>query len=207
MQTVAHKARQSNLVRVVITFFIGGALGGALFALFITRRSLKKMWFITAEWWIFPTVKFWTLAAVIFFMSLAASYAFAISRGWLRAPTQLRRVLIAAGLGGVVPFLLSFLSKPSTSFIGFFLAPIVVALFLSTALFSLTSRWYKSGTAVMVLIYLAAPLLAGIPDLFISEGYELFGALAFSIRASLLIALCGWWLGRARSAFPTTTAT
>jgi hypothetical protein len=200
MQTVGHKARQSNLARVVVTFFIGGALGGALFAFFVARPGLKKVWFITAEWWIFPTGRFWALAGVMFLASLAASYAFAISRGWLEAPTQWHRVLMAAGLGGVIPFLLNFLSKPSTSVIGFFLGPIVVALFLSTALFALTSRWYKSATALMVLIYLAAPLLAGIPDLFISGEDALFDALAFSIRASLLTALCGWWLVRARPA-------
>jgi hypothetical protein len=205
MQTVGRKVRQSNLVRVVVTFFVGGALGGALFAFYITRPGLKRVWFTTAEWWIFPTGKFWVLAGVIFFTSLAASYAFSVSYGWLEAPTQRRRVLIAAGLGGAIPFLLNFLSKPSTAMLGFFLGPIVVALFLSSALFALTSRWYKSATALMVFIYLAAPLLAGIPDLFVSGGYALFDALAFSLRASLLIALCGWWLGRARSAFSKTT--
>lgn len=205
MQTIGRKARQSYLARTVVTFFIGGALGGVSFAIFVMRPSLRSVWFTTAEWWIFPTGKFWALAGAIFLASLAVSYAFAISRGWLEPPTQWHRVLTAVGLGGVIPLFLTLLSRPGTSVIGFFLNPILVALFLSTALFVLTSTWYKSATALMVIIYLAAPLVADIPDVFVSTRVESFDALRFFIRASLLAALCGWWIGRARPAMSATT--
>ncbi len=173
-------------------------MGSLSFSLLIAKRGLQDVWFAIVEWWVFPTGKFWALAGVVFFVSLATSYAFSIWRGWLKAPTQWHRVLIAAGLGGVIPLFLNFLSKPNTSVIGFFLSPVVVALFLSAALFALTSAWYKSATALMVLVYLVAPLLAGIPEQFVSGGSSWFDAVTFSIRTPLLIALCGWWLARAR---------
>lgn len=180
-------------------------MGSLSFSLLIATRRLQDVWFAIVEWWVFPTGKFWALAGVVFFVSLATSYVFSIWRGWLEAPTQWHRVLIAAGLGGVIPLFLSFLSKPNTSVIGFFLSPVVVALFLSAALFALTSAWYKSATALMVLVYLVAPLVAGIPEQFVSGGSSWFDAVTFSIRTPLLIALCGWWLARARLVTSTTT--
>jgi hypothetical protein len=172
-------------------------MGGVLFALVITRRGLQGLWFGTVEWWIFPTMKFWALAGAIFFMSFAASYAFASSRGWLEMATPHYRVLAAAVLGGVIPCFLGFLSRPSAAVIGFFVSPLVIAFLLSIALFLLTSKWYKSGTVLIVIVYFAAPLVADIPDLFFSREYTWSDTVTFFIRFSLLTALCGWWLVRA----------
>lgn len=181
----------------MLTFLIGGALGGLVFAVVTTKNGLGGVWFVTVEWWVFPTLKFWLFGAAIFFVSIAASYAFAVSFGWLKAPTKLSRLLVAAALGAVLPFILDLLSKPGFSIPGFFLRPLLVALLLSAALWLLSSKWYKSLTLLVIIIYVAAPMVAGIPDLLVSEGCGLSDGVTSFLRLTLLASLSGWWLARA----------
>ncbi len=193
------RSREQNyhLRSVVVTFLMGGAIGAGLFTWFITRPSFKQVWFTKAEWWTFPTTEFWILTGSTFFVGVVLSCLFAVARGWLRLTLSWYRVVLATALAAAVPTVLSFLSKPNTAILAIFLSPFVVALSLSAALWLLTSTWHKWATVLVVIVYFAAPVIADVPELFLSGRYHWFDPLTFFIRSAFLTALCGWWLAKA----------
>jgi hypothetical protein len=181
--------------RTIGAFIVGGILASILFSWFVSRYNLSSIWFEKSEWWIYPTRYFWALATGAFFLGFFASYLVSIFNGWCRSATW-TRMLFALCVMALLPFILSILSRPGLSIGGLLLSPIAVALFLSFALFLLTRRWYTLPAALIALVYLIAPLLADVPNLFFSGGYRWFDAVAFFLRCTFLMALCGWWIAR-----------
>lgn len=183
--------------KVILLFLIAGAISAIVFGFVTTRSSLEHVWFTKIEYWIFPTQSFWLLTSALFFVAFGASYALSIAKGWLARPRWFR-ILCAFAIATSIPVLLIQFSMPASATIGIFLSPFVVTLGLSGAMFVLTRRWFKWATGGIFLIYVIAPLLAGLPDIFIRGGSQWFGVLTFFFRCSGLMALCGWWLASTR---------
>jgi hypothetical protein len=191
------KGLQSGSRKVILLFLIAGAICAIVFGFVTTRSSLENVWFTKIEYWIFPTQRFWLLASALFFVAFGASYALSIAKGWLDRARWFR-ILCAFAIATSIPILLIQFSMPASATIGTFLSPFVVTLGLSAAMFVLTKRWFKWATVGIFLIYVIAPLLAGLPDIFIRGGSQWFSVLTFFFRCSGLMALCGWWLASTR---------
>jgi hypothetical protein len=191
--------RVSHMKKIVLIFFAGGTVAGVFFAALISQPGLNHIWFTKTDWWLLPTPSYWFLVAGLFFIGFTVSYLIAVFQGWLLFPNPWYRGVLAICCATVIPGILIFFATSGTSLISVVLTPIVVGLFLSAALFVLSRKWYKLPTALMVTVYLVAPIIADIPNLFVSGGYMWFDAITFVIRSSLLLALCGWWLAKANS--------
>lgn len=189
------KVFRSNTLKVLLAFFVSGTGSGVCFAWLITRKSIYDFWFTIEGMWVFTTWKFWFLTDLLFLLGLASAYIVSRLQGWLfLSAIPWYRLLLAITMIAAVPAL-GGLPIIAPLLVQFFLIRVIVALFLSLALFALTQQWYKQVVALIVIVCLVTTLVASIPDAMIGPlSYEWFEALQFCIGSSLLTALSGYWL-------------
>ena len=197
---VARRIRISNrthLTGIVFTFFVSGAIGAGLLSWLTARARFGLTWFTPAEWWTFPTAHFWLASCGLFFFAFVIAYFFCVFNDWLAIHKPRVQLVWALCLATPIPVAMIALSRTNSPLVAPLLSPVIVGFFLSLAMFVLTRRWYRLATVLIIVIYVAAPLIADVPDLLLSGGYRWFDAVTYLIRYSLLASVCGWWLAQA----------
>ena len=188
---------KANLLKVMITFLIAGVAVGLMFAYLITRPSLNSVWFQREEFWEFPTIGFWLLTGCLFVAGLGISYSLAHYNNWISFSVY--RLLLATLVLSAAP-VLSWAVIHSIQSFQFVLIRAIVAASLVLALFVVTQRWRIGLGLLVVIIFFVSPLLAGLPDTFLSPfPTSWFEALRFMIVVSLLLPVVGYWLASSQS--------
>lgn len=188
-----------HLQKVLITFLAGGLASGVGFGWFVTREELRNVWFVKQGIFVSPTWRFWVFTSLIFFFAQTASWTLSYVNGWLPFQVQsCARAFMALLLFASLPVMLHspVLSVPILG--SFLIAPVVVASFLSLALFGITGKWQgRAASGIMLASFVITPL-ANIPDAIMgSPGrVDVFEAVRFLIGSSLLSMLTGYWIAK-----------
>jgi hypothetical protein len=195
------ESQLTRILKISLTFLVGGFLHGLLFALLISRPGLTTFWFHKADKFLVPRLSYWvcfgaTLISGLIF-SLAASHA--RFRLWASRPTRVSRLLNASlliALAAPMLYLVTPTMQTLVSHNWFLLSPLIFLVLLSVALCIYAGDFSRLPVAIGLiaaaaligfsLVYAAVNLTANV-----SEWYDF---IQWPIVESALVTGCGIWL-------------
>ncbi len=191
-----------NKLPGTLLFLFAGLVCGLGFGLLTSTETVRHDWFVKIEYWLVPRWPYWVSAGVALLLGLAGSYLLASKVGWVARAHSLPRVVLAALLISLAVPTTVLLTTILTSQIGpimVLIAPCIIAAVAASAMWVFSQKWCNAIAALMVLAGLLTIPLASIVSLFSKLSNEAYDTIKFTLGYSLLSALCGYWLIKARS--------
>jgi len=194
-----------NLLKVVFSFFLGGALVGFLFVWLISIPTSLNFWFDQGNQFLIPKAKYWVVFGALLAVGLAVSYCICILRGWLlsfghgaesRSIIATVILLVAFPSGHITGTRLLEFIDPMPAY---FLACLVGISLISIALWLVTLTW-KTWLAIFFLLAIPVSYILAIglyKSLNLSN--HAYDVLRFCFLGGLLSGISGYWLATTRT--------
>lgn len=194
-----------NLIKVVLSFFLGGALVGFLLVWLTSIPTLVDFWFEQENQFLIPKAKYWVVFGALLAVGLAVSCCMCILRGWLlsfgdwgesRSIIAILILLLAFPSGHITGSRLLEFIDPMPAY---FLACLVGVSLISIALWLVTLTW-KTWLAIFFLLAIPVSYILTIglyKSLNLSN--HAYDVLRLCFLGGLVSGISGYWLATRRT--------